>query len=93
VAVHVGGDGGDATQQPQDDPIFQMIGVDDVEPADVDDVVYGELDPTGMTDRRTERPSPDDREYPPLTGPVGRFPNLTGDLSTLDFLDDIRGES
>ena len=29
----------------EEDPIWQMVGADDVEPADVDDVVYGLSDP------------------------------------------------
>jgi hypothetical protein len=68
-----------------------MIGVDDVEPADVDDVVYGDPSPPEVTDRRLERP-PSCGEERPLTGLVGLAPSLTGDLSTLDFLAEIRGE-
>ena len=29
----------------EEDPLWQMIGADDVEPADIDDVVYGLTDP------------------------------------------------
>jgi len=29
----------------EEDPLWQMVGADDVEPADVDDVVYGLSDP------------------------------------------------
>jgi hypothetical protein len=35
------GDTGDSAHQPQEDPLFQMVGVDDAEPMNVDDVVYG----------------------------------------------------
>ncbi len=93
MAAHFDADAGGAMHQPQQDPIFQMIDVDDVEPADVDDVVYGDPSPPGVTARRTERPSPRGEERPPLTGLVGLAQSLTGDLSTLDYLDYIRGES
>jgi hypothetical protein len=42
VGVYSGADAEGTTRQPQEDPIFEMIGVDDVEPVNVDDVVYGE---------------------------------------------------
>jgi hypothetical protein len=29
----------------EEDPLWQMVGADDVEPADIDDVVYGLSDP------------------------------------------------
>jgi hypothetical protein len=47
---------------------------------------------TGVTVHRVER-LPSRGEGRPLTGLVGLVPSLTGDRSTLDFLDDIRGQS
>jgi hypothetical protein len=47
---------------------------------------------TGVTVRRIER-LPSFGEAKPLTGLVGLSPSLTGDLSTLAFLDEIRGTS
>jgi hypothetical protein len=91
VAAHSGADTGGAIHQPQQDPIFQMIGADDVEPADIDDVVYGDPSQPGVTARRIERPPPRADEIPPITGLIGLAPNLTGDLSTLDYLASIRG--
>jgi hypothetical protein len=45
----------------------------------------------GVSVRRVER-LPARGAGRPLTGLVGLVPSLTGDLSTLDFLDEIRGE-
>jgi hypothetical protein len=44
-------DTGGPTSQPHEDPLFHMIGVDDVEPMGIDNVVYGDPSPP-------ERPPP-----------------------------------